>query len=169
MNHWLVKSEPEHFSIDHLAQAPGARTGWDGVRNYQARNTLRDLMAVGDRVLYYHSSCEETGIVGVCEVVLAGHPDPTAFQAGHHHHDPDSDPANPTWFQVEIQLVQKFPRRVGLAELKGEAALDGMVLLRRGSRLSVQPVSPERYAVVLGMAGVSPPQRESDSTPQRNS
>jgi predicted RNA-binding protein with PUA-like domain len=152
MRHWLVKSEPDVFSIDHLAAAPGQRTGWDGVRNYQARNTLRDLMQVGDGVLFYHSSCEETGVVGLCVVVRAGHPDPTAFDARDPHFDPKSDPAEPTWFQVEIQLHRRLLRRVSLDEMKANPALSGMELLRRGSRLSVQPVTPEHWAEIVRMS-----------------
>lgn len=149
---WLVKSEPSEFSFEQLLAAPQRTTMWDGVRNYQARNTLRDAMAVGDEVFYYHSNAEVIGIVGVARVASKSYPDPTQFERGHVHEDPDSDRANPRWWLVDLQAVRALPRVVTLDELKANPALDGMVLLQRGSRLSVQPVTDEQWAEVLLMA-----------------
>lgn len=149
---WLVKSEPNCFSIDDLATAKGKRTSWDGVRNYQARNMLRDEMKVGDRVLFYHSNAKPPSIVGVAEVVREGYPDATAFDPGHEHYDPKSQPDNPTWYMVDLKLVQKLARPLPLAELRQTSQLSGMELLRLGSRLSVQPVSPQQFKTVLALA-----------------
>ena len=116
--YWLFKSEPESFSIDDLMNAPDRTTGWDGVRNYQARNFLRDSVQVGDGVLYYHSNADPSGVAGVAVVVRAGHPDPSAFDPTSTYHDPRSDPANPTWFQVAIQGVKKVEPLLDLARLR---------------------------------------------------
>lgn len=148
-----MKTEPETFGIDDLERAPRRTTSWDGVRNYQARNMLRDQMQRGDQVFLYHSSCDVPGIVGIVEVVKAGYPDPTAFERGHHHFDPDSDPKNPRWYMVDVKLVKRLPQPITLTQLRAHAAkLDGMVLLRNGNRLSVMPVSDAHWDYVLTLA-----------------
>lgn len=153
MSYWLLKTEPSSFGIDDLARARGRRSSWDGVRNYQARNMLRDEMKVGDQAFLYHSSCEVPGIAGIVEIVRAGHPDPTAFQRGHHHYDPDSDPAAPRWFMVDIKLVRKLERIVTLEELRTHAQgrLQDLQLLKRGNRLSVLPVSARNWRFILSL------------------
>lgn len=153
MNHWLMKSEPSVFSIDDLAAAPKRTTGWDGVRNYQARNMIRDQMARGDEIFFYHSSCDEPGIYGIAKVVRAGYPDPTQFIHGHDHADPASDPADPRWYAVDVQLVRKMKSPVLLETLKNKAlpALRDLVVLRRGNRLSVTPVTAAEWAAVLSL------------------
>ena len=152
VNYWLVKSEPDVFSIDDLAAAKQKTTCWDGVRNYQARNSLRDEMKLGDQVLFYHSNTKPPGIAGVAEVVREGYPDPTAWDEKNDHFDPKSKPEDPTWFMVDIRLVEKFPRELGLPELKSVSALEGMVLLQRGSRLSVQPVTKKQFEIICKLA-----------------
>ncbi len=142
--YWLVKSEPDVFSIDDLAKSKNKTTHWDGVRNYQARNTLRDQMKKGDRVLFYHSNATPPAIVGIARVVKEGYPDHTAFDPTNDHYDPKSKKDAPTWYMVDIQLERKFAQPLTLPELKAEKRLEGMELVRRGSRLSVQPVSPSR-------------------------
>jgi predicted RNA-binding protein with PUA-like domain len=160
--HWLLKSEPDVFSFDDLWAAPRRTTHWDGVRNYQARNFLRDDCKKGDLAFFYHSSTDPAGIVGIVEVVKAGYPDHTAFERGHDHFDPKSDPANPTWIMVDVKAVERFPALVTLETLKATGGLDGMELLRRGSRLSVQPVSPAHWAIICALGrgdGNTPPRR----------
>ncbi len=149
--YWLVKTEPEVFSFDDLWRAPKRTTAWDGVRNYQARNYLRDQMRKGDQVLVYHSSCEETGVVGLARVVREAYADPTQFQAGHVHADPASSPADPRWVCVDLQATRKLPRLVSLGSMKTDPGLDGMLLLQKGSRLSVQPVSEAHWQRVLDL------------------
>ncbi|MDP8985276.1 MAG: EVE domain-containing protein [Pseudomonadota bacterium] len=151
MNHWLLKSEPTTFSIDDLAARPKQTTAWDGVRNYQARNMLRDSMKVGDSAFFYHSSCDTPGIAGIVSVVKSGYPDRTAFQPTHHHYDPDSDAGKPRWYAVDVKLVRKFERIVTLDELRNHAgdALAQLVLLRRGNRLSVTPVTAKQWNFIL--------------------
>ena len=144
---WLMKSEPGVFSIDDLARASGQSTFWDGVRNFQARNLLRE-MAPGDGVLFYHSSADPPGVAGTAKVVAAAAPDPTQFDRKSDHYDPGSKPDDPRWFGVEIKLDRKFAREVTLPELRANPALEEMVLLRKGSRLSVQPVSPAEWRVI---------------------
>jgi predicted RNA-binding protein with PUA-like domain len=150
MKYWLIKSEPASFSIDDLARSPRKTTCWDGVRNYQARNMLRDEMKRGDLAFYHHSSCEPPGIVGIVKIVREGYPDHTAFDPGEHHFDPQSDPEDPRWFMVDVQLVEKFPRMLSLRELKQYAGekLAGFQLLARGNRLSVMPVSAAHWKFV---------------------
>lgn len=150
--YWLVKSEPHVFSIDDLACAPDQTTHWDGVRNYQARNTLRDLMKTGDSVLFYHSNCEEPSIVGLARVVRTGYPDFTAWDKNDPHYDPKSDSENPRWYMVDIKYVEKFRRALTLTSLRGVSGLEKMVLLQKGSRLSVQPVSSEEYSTILKLS-----------------
>lgn len=156
MRHWLFKSEPDCFSFADLCAAPGRTTGWDGVRNFQARNFLRDDIQVGDGILYYHSNADPPAIAGLAEVVEAGHPDPTAFDPSADHHDPKSRPDAPTWIQVKIRAVRAIDPPLGLPGLRLVAALAGMELLRKGSRLSIQPVTSEEWAAVLTLAGFSP-------------
>jgi predicted RNA-binding protein with PUA-like domain len=153
--YWLLKTEPESFSIQDLAKAPKKTTCWDGVRNYQARNFLRDEMKVGDRVLLYHSSTEAPAIVGTATVVREGYADPTAWDKKDHHYDPASTPENPRWCMVDIRLEQIFKEPLPLSQLRGIAALKEMELLRKGSRLSVQPVRKGEFEAVLklGAAG----------------
>src|SRR3989344_4896837 len=127
--YWLMKSEPSAFSIDDLAVAKNQTTAWDGVRNYQARNTLRDEMKKGDQVFFYHSNSEEPGIVGIMQVVKEGYPDPTAFDPKHHHYDPQSSADNPRWMMVDVKLVKKFKKPVFLAELRKNPKLKNMKIL----------------------------------------
>lgn len=150
MNCWLMKSEPDTFSIDDLAARPDRREHWDGVRNYQARNFMRE-MKKGDRILFYHSSCPEPGVAGVARVVKEAYPDFTALDPESRYFDPKSDPDNPRWFMVDIQWVRKFKRVVTLAELKQNPALNGMQLLKRGNRLSVMPVDKVDFDTILAM------------------
>jgi predicted RNA-binding protein with PUA-like domain len=150
--YWLVKTEPESFSIDDLAAAPQKTTFWSGVRNYQARNFMRDDMKQGDRVLFYHSNAEPPAIVGVAKVVREGYPDHTSWDESDHHFDPASTAANPRWFMVDLKLERKFKRALGLPELRDIPALKEMELLRKGSRLSVQPVSAKEFEAILKLA-----------------
>ena len=147
-----MKSEPSAFSIEDLARAPGRTTCWDGVRNYQSRNYMRQ-MKLGDRVLFYHSSAEPPAIVGIAEVVRDAYPDHTAFDQKDKHFDPKSNPAKPTWDMVDIRLVRRFSRPLSLDSLRKQPGLKKMELLRRGSRLSVQPVRPQEWKIVLALAG----------------
>ena len=150
MSYWLLKTEPSSYSIDDLLR--DGKAGWSGVRNYQARNFLRDGMKKGDRALIYHSSAEPTAVVGEAEVVREGHPDPTQFDRKDDHYDPDSPADDPRWFQVELKGLHKFPHPVTLAEIKAEPDLREMLLIRRGMRLSVQPVTKEQYQAIVRMA-----------------
>ena len=152
--YWLFKSEPGAYSIDDLAAEPNQTTFWDGVRNYQARNMLRDDIQLGDRVFFYHSNAKPMAIVGTCEVVRAGYPDHTAFDEAEKHYDSKSDPDDPTWFMVDIRFVQAFPEPVSRDQLKDVAELTDMVLLQRGSRLSIQPVTTAQWKAIHKIAGV---------------
>lgn len=152
MAYWLFKSEPNCYSFADLMAAPDRTTGWDGVRNFQARNFLRDRVRLGDGVLFYHSNADPPAIVGIAEVVREGHPDPTAFDPNAPHYDPKDDPARPTWFQVSIRAVRPIDPPIGLPRLRTIKALGGMELLRRGSRLSVQPVSAAEWGAILALA-----------------
>ncbi|MEQ9465413.1 MAG: EVE domain-containing protein [Haliea sp.] len=150
---WLLKTEPDTFSIDDLASRPGQTEPWDGVRNYQARNFIRDGMRVGDEVLVYHSSCAVPGVVGLARVAGKPRPDPTQFDPESPYFDPGSDPDHPRWVLVDVRYLRHLPRPVTLAELKQHAdALDGLALLRR-SRLSVMPVSEAQRDFILALAG----------------
>ncbi|MFN2310018.1 MAG: EVE domain-containing protein [Gammaproteobacteria bacterium] len=151
MNYWLMKSEPEVFGIDHLRARPEQTEHWDGVRNYQARNMLRDQMQIGDRVFFYHSNCAEPGIVGIARIVRAGYPDHTARNPESKYHDPKSTPENPRWYMVDVKFERKLARTVTLDELKTHAELSDMPLLRRGNRLSIMPVSPAEWEYILGL------------------
>jgi predicted RNA-binding protein with PUA-like domain len=151
-NCWLVKSEPDCFSIQHLAAAPKQTTCWSGVRNYQARNFMRDGMHLGDKVLFYHSSTEPPCVVGVATVAREAYADHTAWDKKDDHYDPKASTENPIWQMVDLKLVEIFPRPVPLEELRKVAALTKMELLRRGSRLSVQPVTKAEFETVVKLA-----------------
>ena len=153
--YWLMKSEPNAFSFDDLLAAKGRRTHWDGIRNYQARNFMRDEMRTGDRVLFYHSNAKPPGVVGVAEVVKNAYPDPTQFDPASDYHDPKSDPEDPRWLMVDIRAVRELPRLVELDELKSRPELAEMAVVQRGQRLSIQPVTPEEWAVVLELGGLT--------------
>ena len=144
MNHWLMKSEPDEFSIDDLARRK--REPWSGVRNYQARNYMRD-MKVGERALFYHSSCPEPGIAGVVEIAKLAHPDATQFDRKSPYYDAKSTREDPRWWNVDVTLVEKT-RLVTLAEMRAAPALSTMITLRRGNRLSITPVTPEEWKAV---------------------
>jgi predicted RNA-binding protein with PUA-like domain len=150
--YWLMKSEPNVFSIDDLARSPKQRTSWDGVRNYQARNYMRE-MAVGDRVLFYHSNADPPAVAGIAEVVRTAYPDPTQFDKTNHHYDPAATPAAPRWDMVDIRYRETFRTSLSLDRLRRDPKLNGMVLLRKGSRLSVQPVTESEWAVIVKLAG----------------
>jgi predicted RNA-binding protein with PUA-like domain len=151
MHYWLMKTEPTSFGVEDLAKAPRRTTSWDGVRNYQARNMLRDQMQRGDQAFMYYSSTAEPGIVAIMQVVKAGYPDPSAFDKRSHHYDPDSEPKNPRWFMVDVQLKRRLARVISLEELRRHAAreLKGMVLLRPGNRLSVMPLEEAHWRFIL--------------------
>jgi predicted RNA-binding protein with PUA-like domain len=150
VNHWLLKSEPEEFSIDDLARV--GREPWSGVRNYQARNFMRDEMQVGDGVLFYHSNCKPPGVVGIARVASRAYPDPTQFDPDSDYHDPASDPDAPRWLLVDIAFERKLDRCITLDELKAQAeALGDLPLLRRGNRLSVLPVSKAQWRHILSL------------------
>ena len=151
MNYWLMKSEPDTFSIADLASRPQQTEPWNGVRNYQARNMMRDAMKLGDQVFFYHSNCDEPGIVGIMEIAKEGYPDHTAFDPDDHHFDPKSDPANPRWMMVDVKFVRQFSRTIGLKELKARPELASMAVVRPGNRLSVMPVSAEEWGFILGL------------------
>jgi len=152
---WLVKSEPTTFSWQDLWKAPRRTTCWDGVRNFQARNYLRDEMQVGDPVFFYHSNADPTAIMGICEVVRAGYPDETAFDSKSDHFDPKSDRAQPTWYMVDLRAVRPLRVPPTLARLREEFGLAKMVLLKKGSRLSVQPVTDQEWEIIerIGASG----------------
>ena len=149
MRHWLMKTEPGTFSIEDLRRAPDGTAPWDGVRNYQARNHMRDGMRAGDPVLIYHSSTAERAIVGSARVAHAAYPDHTAWDPRSGHYDPRSSPEIPVWIMVDVSFVETFPRPLTLEALRGIPELSGMMLLRRGMRLSVQPVMPAEFETVL--------------------
>lgn len=150
--YWLFKSEPESFSIDDLAALPGQTSHWDGVRNYQARNLLRDEVKVGDGVLFYHSQSHPIGVVGGCEVVKAGYPDHTALDPESNYFDPKATPDEPRWYMVDVKLKEKFRGIISLSRLKETPGLEGMMVCQRGARLSIQPVSPAEWKIVLKLA-----------------
>jgi len=151
MNHWLFKSEPATFSIADLAKRPKRTTAWDGVRNYQARNMLRDSIKQGDLAFFYHSSCEAPGIAGIITISKPGYPDETAFDPKHHHYDAGSRRAEPRWYVVDVKLVRAFKRIITLEELRSHAEkeLREFVVLRKGNRLSVMPVTKKDWDFIL--------------------
>jgi len=152
MRHWLMKSEPSSFSVQDLRKVRGQATSWDGVRNFQARNFMRS-MKKGDQVLFYHSNADPPSVMGIAEVVKEAYPDDSAFDPRDIHYDSKSTPAKPLWDMVDIKLVRIFPVPIPLDRLRQEKGLKRMELLRKGSRLSVQPVRPEEWAIVLKLAG----------------
>jgi len=151
MNYWLMKSEPGAFSIDDLYNKPDRTEHWDGVRNYQARNMMRDEMKRGDQVFFYHSNCAEPGIVGIMEVVKEGYPDFSAFDPDDKHFDSKSDPANPRWMMVDVKYVRTLSRTITLKELKAKEELADLSLVKRGNRLSIMPVSREQWVFILAL------------------
>ncbi len=150
MRHWLMKSEPDVFGIDQLAKEPGRTAAWWGVRNYQARNFMRDDMAVGDLAFFYHSSCAEPGIAGIMKVAKKAYPDITQFDPASEYHDPKSTPEAPRWMNVDMKLVKKT-RLVPLAELRAHPELAGLRILQRGNRLSITPVEPAEWEFIAGL------------------
>ncbi|HEX8779013.1 MAG TPA: EVE domain-containing protein [Rhodanobacter sp.] len=148
-HYWLMKSEPDAFSIDDLKRKK--QEAWDGVRNYQARNYMRDGMRVGDKVFFYHSNCAEPGIVGIAAVATDAYPDPSQFDPKSKYFDPGSTRDNPRWMLVDVKFVKKLKRTITLKELQADPALDGMVLVRKGSRLSVQPVEEAHWEHILAL------------------
>jgi len=148
MRYWLMKSEPSDVSIDDLAGFPDQSVDWYGVRNYQARNFMRDQMKVGDGVLFYHSNCEEPGIAGIARVSKLAYPDRLQFVAGHKYYDPKATPENPRWFNVDVQLVRKT-RLLGLKEMREIPELANLKILQRGNRLSITPVDPKDWEFIL--------------------
>ena len=153
MQYWLMKSEPDVYGIDHLAAAPDATTAWWGVRNYQARNFMRDRMQVGDQAFFYHSSCAEPGIAGIVEVASRAYPDDTQFDPASDYYDPKATRENPRWFHVDVKLVRKT-QLVPLAELRRHPALAGLRILQRGNRLSITPVSAAEWRFILRLVEV---------------
>ncbi len=149
MKYWLMKSEPEAFSIDDLQARPGQIEPWDGVRNYQARNFMRDDMQVGDQVFFYQSNCELPGIVGIMEVAGKSYPDPTAFDPQSKYFDPKSSPDQPRWFLVDMKYIRHTRRIIPLAELKEHDPLENMLLVRKGNRLSIMPVTKAQWDYIL--------------------
>lgn len=167
MAYWLFKSEPDCFSFADLMASPERSTGWDGVRNYQARNFLRDQVKRGDLVLFYHSNANPPGIAGIAEVVREAHADPTAFDPGADHYDPKSNPDDPIWYQVSIRAVRPIDPPLDLPLLRSEPRLDGLELLRKGSRLSIQPVGAEHWAVIEELIGGVAPEPKSKARTKR--
>jgi len=152
MNYWLFKSEPDAFSLDDLKAMKGKKDHWDGIRNYQARNLMRDDMVKGDLGFFYHSSCKVPGIVGVVEVVKEAYPDHTAWDPEGKYYDPKSSPDNPRWVMVDVKFRQKFSEVISLEKLRTVAKLDGMVLLQKGSRLSIQPVGKSHWNTIVKLS-----------------
>ena len=153
MNYWLMKSEPDVFGIDHLKSRPKKTEPWDGVRNYQARNMMRDQMKKGDLAFFYHSNCDEPGIVGIMEIVKEGYPDHTANDPECKYYDPKNNPENPRWFMVDVKYKRHTKRNISLKELKGyaETELEDFPLVRRGNRLSIMPVTEAQWEFILGL------------------
>ncbi len=156
MRYWLFKSEPSAFSIDHLARSPNQTAPWDGVRNYQSRNTLRDDVQVGDRVFFYHSSEEPLGIFGTMEVIQPGYPDPTQFDPKSKYFDPKAPRDNPRWYLVDVKFLTKFPHPVLREQLALDKITAGMAVMKRGMRLSIQSVTAAEWKAVHKLAGVKP-------------
>lgn len=154
MKYWLMKSEPDVFGIDDLAARGKKGEHWDGVRNYQARNMMRDEMKIGDQVLFYHSNCTEPGVVGTAEVIREAYPDFTAFDPEDAHFDPKSDPDNPRWYMVDVAFKKRFRRTVTLHEMRTHTALTDMLILRRGNRLSITPVTADEWRFILHLKGI---------------
>jgi len=151
MNYWLIKSEPNVFSIDDLIKAKNQTTFWDGVRNYQARNFLRDKMKLNDKIIFYHSNTEPPAAVGICEVVKEGYPDFTAFDPENKHYDPKSKSDLPTWFMVDVKFVSKFSNSVSIESMRKNSKLKNIKLLQRGNRLSVMPITKVEFDEIIKM------------------
>ncbi len=151
MHYWLMKSEPDVYGIDDLMAMPGQTDHWDGVRNYQVRNMMRDQMKAGDQAFFYHSNTKVPGIVGIVEIVREGYPDFTAWDPGSKYYDPKSDPDNPRWYMVDVRFVRKFKRVIGLAELRRQPQLQDMAVVKKGCRLSITPVTEQQWRHVLSM------------------
>ncbi len=149
MTYWLMKSEPDDYSIDDLER--DGREPWDGIRNYQARNMMRDDMKIGDEVFFYHSNCKEPGIVGIMKVASEPYPDPTQFDPEAKYYDPKSPEDNPRWCLVDVEFVRKLGRKITLAEIKATNGLDGLILTRKGNRLSIMPVEKDHWDTLLGL------------------
>ncbi|WP_088331070.1 EVE domain-containing protein [Lacimicrobium sp. SS2-24] len=152
MAYWLFKTEPQTFSIEDLASRTEQTEPWDGIRNYQARNLLRDQVRLGDLVFIYHSSCPEPGIVGIAKVVREAYPDATQFNPQSRYFDPKSEPQQPRWVQVDVKLTEMFAQTVSLKRIKAETRLQDMILVKKGSRLSIQPVTDAQWQILLSMA-----------------
>ena len=155
MKYWLMKSEPDVFSIDDLVKSKNKTTYWDGVRNYQARNYMRDEMKIGDQVIFYHSNSEPPGAAGICEVVKEGYPDFTAFDPEDPHYDPKSKKDNPAWIMVDVKLISKLSRFVSINEMRENKKLEKMQLLQRGNRLSVIPITKAEFDEIVKMGSKS--------------
>jgi predicted RNA-binding protein with PUA-like domain len=147
MNHWLMKSEPDVFSIDDLKKKK--KSGWDGVRNYQARNFMRDDMKLGDLVLFYHSSCEIPGVAGIAKVSKTSHPDPTQFDPKSDYYDPKATNEAPRWFMVEVEFSEKFDQVITLSAIKSTKGLENLPLVQKGSRLSINPISEKEFNIII--------------------
>jgi len=154
--YWLMKSEPETFSLADLQESPKQTTRWDGIRNYQARNFMLRDMQIGDPVLFYHSNCKDPGVVGLAEVSSEAYPDPTAFDPKSPYHDPKSDPGKPRWFLVDITYLRTFTEPVLLATMRGRPELGDLLILRKGNRLSITPVEESHFKMICEMGGLSP-------------
>jgi predicted RNA-binding protein with PUA-like domain len=154
VNHWLLKSEPGTFGIDDLAKVPRKTIAWDGIRNFQVRNMLRDQMRKDDLAFFYHSSCAQPGIAGIIKISRAAYPDSTALEPENPHFDPRSTSVKPLWYAVNVTLVRRFARLITLTELRRHAALKDMLILRRGNRLSVTPVSAKHWHYILKLTSV---------------
>lgn len=150
---WLMKSEPSVYSIDDLQR--DKTTCWEGVRNYQARNFMRDDMKVGDKVLFYHSNADPSGVAGLGKIVKTAYPDKSAFDKKSHYYDPKSTPDKPLWFMVDVGFVARFSKMISLEQIKSDSALDGILVAKRGQRLSIQPVSEEHFLHICSMADVN--------------
>ena len=150
MRYWLMKSEPSDVSIDDLANMPGQTVDWYGVRNYQARNFMRDQMKLGDQAFFYHSNCDVPGIAGIVEISKLAYPDRFQFEQGHKYFDPKSTPENPRWLNVDVKLVRKT-RLLSLKELRSYPELASLRILQRGNRLSITPVDPREWEFILGL------------------
>ncbi len=149
MAYWLMKSEPDAYSIDDLER--DGREPWDGIRNYQARNMMRDDMKIGDDVFFYHSSCKEPGIVGIMKVASEPYPDPTQFDSSSRYFDPKSSRDDPRWYLVDVEFVRKLERTIALAEIKAAKGLDGLLLTRKGNRLSIMPIEKKHWDKLLSL------------------
>ena len=149
--YWLLKSEPSCFSIEDLKNMPNQTSPWDGIRNYQARNFMRNEMQIGDQAFFYHSSCTPPGIVGTMEIVRNAYPDDTAFDPTSDHPDPKSTPDNPRWFMVDVRFKQQFSDMISLEALKHHPELEDMRLLQKGNRLSILPIDPDAWAFILNL------------------